>query len=77
MESTAFLLGEPKALAAGVRQFRAKYDLSQAELSVLSGISLRTVQYLEGERVTPNPLTLMRLDSLMRRYERAQKKVTV
>ena len=73
MESTAFLLGEPKELAAGIRRFRVKNKLSQSELAILSGVSLRTIQHLEGQRTRANSLTVMRLDDLMRRYERARK----
>lgn len=77
MDSNGFLLGNREDVAAGLRLFRAKNELSQSELAILSGVSLRTIQSLESERTRANPLTLMRLDSLMRRYERAQKKVTV
>ena len=75
MESTAFLLGEPQDIAEGVRSFRAKHQLSQAELAKLSNISLRALQYLESQSVQPNSLTMLKLGDLMRRYERAQKKV--
>ncbi len=74
MESTAFLLGEPKEVAAGVRRFRAKYDLPQVEMARLSGVSLRTLQYLEGQGVQPNSLTVMKLDDFMRKFARSQKK---
>jgi len=72
MDSNGFLLGNREDVAAGLRLFRAKNELSQSELAILSGVSLRTIQ---SERTRANPLTLMRLDSLMRRYERGRKKV--
>lgn len=40
----------------------------------LSGVSLRTLQYLEGQGVQPNSLTVMKLDDFMRKYERAARK---
>ena len=75
MESTSFLLGKPKDVSAGIRRFRVKHELSQSELAILSGVSLRTIQYLEGQRTRANSLTVMRLDDLMRKYDRAAKKV--
>lgn len=76
MDNTSFLLGKSEDLAAGIRTFRAKHELSQAEMARLSGVSLRTLQYLEGQGVQPNSLTILKLGDFMRRYERAAKKVT-
>jgi transcriptional regulator with XRE-family HTH domain len=79
METTAFLLSEPKAVAAGVRRFRERHQLSQAALARLCGVSLRALQYLEAQSVQPSSLTIMKLDDSMRRIERAhnQKKASV
>jgi DNA-binding transcriptional regulator YiaG len=76
METTRFLLGESEELAAGIRRFRTKYDLSQADMAAFSNVSLRTLQYLESQGGRPTPLTVLKLDEFMRKYERAQKKVT-
>jgi len=74
MESTAFLLGEPKDVAAGVRRFRAKHQLSQAELAVMSGVSLRTVQYLEAEGTKPTCFTAMKIADFMQKFGRQREK---
>jgi transcriptional regulator with XRE-family HTH domain len=74
MESTAFILGEPQDVAAGVREFRTKHNLSQSELAAMSNVSLRTIQYLEGQGTQPTSYTVMRLDAFMRKYGGAQKK---
>jgi transcriptional regulator with XRE-family HTH domain len=70
MESTSFLLGNRATLAAGIRRFRDRHQLSQSELAVLSGVSLRTIQGLEAESTRPSSLTIMRLDDTMRKLER-------
>lgn len=75
METTAFLLGKSEEVAAGIRRFRENNKLSQSELAILSGVSLRTIQYLEGERTRANSLTVMRLDDIMRKFARQAKKV--
>lgn len=74
METNDFLLGNRNDVAAGLRMFRATHELSQSELASLSNVSLRTVQNLEGRTVRPNPLTAMKLDSFMRKYQRSRKK---
>ena len=43
-------------------------------MAVLSTVSLRTLQNLEGEGTQANSLTVMKLDDFMRKYERATKK---
>ena len=71
MESTAFLLSDKQAVAAGIREFRTRHDLSQTQLAVLSGVALRTIQYLEAKGTRPSPYTTMKLDAFMRRFESA------
>lgn len=46
-------------------------------MAVLSNVSMRTLQYLEGQGGRPTSLTVMKLDEFMRKFERAQKKVSV
>ena len=75
MESTDFLLGNREEVCAGLRYFRERHQLSQSQLATLSNVSLRTVQNLEGRAVRPNPMTAMKLDGVMRKYERSRKKV--
>lgn len=77
METTAFLLGEPKDLAAGLRDFRERHQLSQSQLAVASNVSLRTLQGLEAESTRPNSLTIMRLDLTMRKHARVAKKAVI
>jgi DNA-binding transcriptional regulator YiaG len=76
METTRFLLGDSDELAAGIRRFRSKYDLSQSDMAAHSNVSLRTLQYLEGQGGRPTPLTVLKLDEFMRKFERAKKKAT-
>jgi len=74
MESTDFLLGNREDVAAGIRLFRVKNELSQSELASLSNVSLRTIQNLEGRGVRPSLLTAIKLDCFMRKCERAKKR---
>jgi len=71
--SNLFLMGNRTEVAEGLRRFRERHELSQAEFSVLSGVALRTVQNLESQSTRPAPFTLMKIDDFLRKYERSAK----
>jgi transcriptional regulator with XRE-family HTH domain len=69
-----FLLSGRTKLADGLREFRLRYGLTQVEFAVLCRVSLRTLQNLENESVTPTGTTLAKIDSSMKSLERRYSK---
>ena len=45
--------------------YREKKNLTQQELSELSGISLRTIQRIEKGEVVPRPFTIRKLQEVL------------
>jgi DNA-binding transcriptional regulator YiaG len=59
----SFLLSGKAKVAEGLRSFRSRFGLNQTEFSVLCAVSLRTLQNLENQSVTPTGRTLAKIDS--------------
>lgn len=55
-----------KIVASNIRQYRAKYKISQEKLSELTGISQQHISNIENEQVNPSIETLIEISKALK-----------